>query len=757
MPALVVESPMLNGHHSGLSSISSMHYNGQIHTPPASDHSRHDQSSAPPSPSLLPAVQSQPLQIHNGVPGEQQVDPALVHLNQHNPNSIDPTLTDGVGGQSLPPVTCANCKTDTTPLWRRDSDGKAICNACGLYYKSRKVPRPSNLGGRSTSSNTPSATHPNVVAQQRQRMSASPPAMLTPAASPSEHQHQQQKPLQTNQAASSDSSQPKPHLVGTCPGDGRCDVSAIHGGPGNGAPAPLPPNGLPASTGPPEHPHPQMMEPPQAPPEQQGSPVVSGTIPSGRSRMRNAVGALSCANCGTSTTPLWRRDDVGNNICNACGLYFKLHGTHRPNSMKKTVIKRRKRVPAAPGGSPVAQDRVMTDQAAAEVLASVGRASLPSMPSGSGAAPAGGAPGAATEESAEDEGERDSAQQPARKRRRKSGKMEKDRDDMDMDDAFGEGESASRGAPRGRRGGRGGRRASGSHQANAPPEVAWGGVSMPMSMQMPGPPPPHPHAGGEPSSSPLMHDNRGPPRPGSAFGPGQEMGESRYGAGAPRGMPFPPNPQGGFDLPSINAALGDNAPAALREYAGGAAGYLRSGSAAGFQGGPGGPSRTHSPLAGPGISAPPPPGPSYVLPPPHPHHTIGHAHGHSFYAHHPSTPPPPPVPTVHELENHYAQLADQKRWMEEMLERTDRIMAGVKRGLDEMKAAQQQQPQQQSTSSQSQQQQQRPQTPQTPKQQHESPSTQGPAQPPAPLGRGERNAARDSVWPVAPPESAKRD
>ncbi|KAI9231030.1 MAG: hypothetical protein BYD32DRAFT_347888, partial [Podila humilis] len=53
--------------------------------------------------------------------------------------------------------------------------------------------------------------------------------------------------------------------------------------------------------------------------------------------------SLVCANCRTTTTPLWRRDTGGNTICNACGLYFKLHNVHRPVTMKRAVIKRRKR------------------------------------------------------------------------------------------------------------------------------------------------------------------------------------------------------------------------------------------------------------------------------------------------------------------------------------------------------------------------------------------------------------------------------
>ncbi|KAI1315200.1 hypothetical protein EDD11_001137 [Mortierella claussenii] len=56
-----------------------------------------------------------------------------------------------------------------------------------------------------------------------------------------------------------------------------------------------------------------------------------------------SVSVTECTNCGTKTTPLWRRDEKGSPLCNACGLFLKLHGRVRPLSLKTDVIKKRNR------------------------------------------------------------------------------------------------------------------------------------------------------------------------------------------------------------------------------------------------------------------------------------------------------------------------------------------------------------------------------------------------------------------------------
>lgn len=69
----------------------------------------------------------------------------------------------------------------------------------------------------------------------------------------------------------------------------------------------------------------------------------NGIGKSDHASMATADPPTVCSNCNTSKTPLWRRDPEGQPLCNACGLFLKLHGVVRPLSLKTDVIKKRNR------------------------------------------------------------------------------------------------------------------------------------------------------------------------------------------------------------------------------------------------------------------------------------------------------------------------------------------------------------------------------------------------------------------------------
>ncbi|KAI1784135.1 hypothetical protein LXA43DRAFT_976825 [Ganoderma leucocontextum] len=70
----------------------------------------------------------------------RSTSPSATSVNSSQQNSSSNSAPDGTVKAE-----CANCGATCTPMWRRSLSNELNCNACGLYYRQHRQPRPKNM------------------------------------------------------------------------------------------------------------------------------------------------------------------------------------------------------------------------------------------------------------------------------------------------------------------------------------------------------------------------------------------------------------------------------------------------------------------------------------------------------------------------------------------------------------------------------------------------------------------------------------